>query len=474
MSDDFAFLDATAQAALVRSGQVSPLELVDAAIARIDALDGRLNAVIHRCFEQARTAATAPSLPDGPFRGVPFLVKDIGTNQDGLPYWMGNRALRAIDHRPPGDSVLGARFRAAGLVTLGKSNLPELGSSPTTQPLSFGPTNNPWDLTRSPSGSSGGAAAAVAAGLVPMAHANDGGGSTRLPAAWCGLVGLKPSRGRMPSPGSISRLSVELVVSRTVRDTAAIFEATYGPVPADLYHLPAPVRPFTQELGRPVPAGLRVAFLLSAGTIDVDPACAEAVRRAAAVLAEAGHDVVEVDDSVLFGPASQVNGQLWQAGITRRVDELSDRAGRPMSADDVEPYNWTAAEKGRSQSASDWTRAQEQQQAWVASVYDWLSGFDVLVTPTAGCPPLTTEELWPAPEAPWRIGRTYARIGAFTLPFNATGHPAISLPLYETAEGLPVGVQFVAGLGREDLLLRLASFFEDAMPWRDRRPAVHA
>ncbi|MDQ3147936.1 MAG: amidase family protein, partial [Actinomycetota bacterium] len=204
--DDVRWLDATAQAALVASGEVSAAELVDAAIARIEAWP-ELNAVITPLYEEARMAATAP-LPDGPFRGVPFLLKDLGTNQAGLAQYRGNRALRAIDHRSAEDSPLGARFRQAGLVTLGKTNTPELGTVPTTQPHAFGPSRNPWDPTRSPSGSSGGSCAAVAAGLVPVAHANDGGGSIRLPASWCGLVGLKPTRGRMPAPDLVSRNSV--------------------------------------------------------------------------------------------------------------------------------------------------------------------------------------------------------------------------------------------------------------------------
>jgi amidase len=232
-------MDATAQAELVQRGELTPLELVDAAIARIERLNPTLNAVITPLYDEARAVAVSPDLPDGPFRGVPFLLKDLGAMQKGQPYYMGNRALRDAGFRSSFDTPLGARFRAAGLITLGKTNLPEFGMQSTTQPLAFGPPRNPWALDRSTSGSSGGSCAAVAAGLVPIAHANDGGGSIRLPAAWCGLVGLKPSRGRISDPLDTLVLS-ELAVSRTVRDVAAVLDAVQGSEPGDLFVAPPP------------------------------------------------------------------------------------------------------------------------------------------------------------------------------------------------------------------------------------------
>jgi amidase len=472
MPDDLSSLDATAQAELVADGSVSATELVDAAIANIEALNPTLNAVIWTDFDRAREAAAAVVPGSAPFAGVPFLIKDIGATQDGLPYWEGNRVLKAIDHQSPGDTVLGARFRQAGLITLGKTNLPELGSSPTTQPVSCGPTNNPWDLERSPAGSSGGSAAAVASGLVAIAHANDGGGSTRLPAAWCGLVGLKTTRGRIPNPDSIARTTSELVVTRSVRDTARLLDAVHGAVPADLYQVAPPSAPYAEELGRDAQP-LRVAMLTSAGRYEVDPECVAAVEATAGVLGSMGHEIVPVGDEVLFSEAGAVNGRLWMAGIARRVQHLGELVGRPLSGDEVEPYNWTAAERGRSMLACDWSAAQEGQQVWARSVVEWLAGYDVLLTPTAGCPPMTTAELAPPDDKPWRIGRTFGRIGVFTLPFNVTGNPAISLPLHQTASGLPVGVQLVGQMGAEDVLLRLAGALEQAMPWADRRPAVH-
>ena len=477
MTDELSSLDATAQAELVRNRTVSARELVDSAIERIERLNPQLNAVIYKDYDRARHAADSLAggvgPQDGPLAGVPFLIKDIGATQEGLPYWAGNRVLKELDHRSDGDTLLGARFRDAGLITLGKTNLPELGSTPTTQPQSCGPTNNPWDLDRSPAGSSGGSAAAVASGLVPIAHANDGGGSTRLPAAWCGLVGLKTTRGRVVNAVTTSRLLSELVVSRTVRDTAVVLDAVQGASEADLFRVERPAGPYVDELTRQV-SPIRIAVVTDGGVYPVDPTCVEAVRATAAVLEADGHHVEEISGEVLFGPPSAVNGRLWMAGLARRVQQLGEMAGRELTAGDVEPYNWTAAERGKAMTAIEWVAAEEEQQAWVGQAVAAMAPYDLLMTPTAGSPPLTTAELEPPDEKPWQAGRTHGMIGQFTLPFNATGHPAISLPVWETASGLPIGVQLVGGMGREDLVLRLAAFLEDAMPWRDRTPGVFA
>lgn len=463
-------LDATAQAELVATGQVSATELVEAAIERIDRLNPTINAVIHTNYERARAAAATVE-PGAPFAGVPFLIKDIGATQQGLPYWLGNRALRDMNNQSAGDTELGRRFRDAGLITLGKTNLPELGSSPTTQPKSFGPTNNPWDLERSPSGSSGGSAAAVASGMVPIAHANDGGGSTRLPAAWCGLVGLKTSRGRVPNPLNTSRLTSELVVTRSVRDTARLLDAVEGAVEADLFHLPPPARPYASELTEHAPP-LKIAMITDGGMRRVDDECVVAVEQTAQLLEAMGHHIIPASSDVLLGGDSTVNGQLWMAGLARRVDMLGDYAGRPLTADEVDPYNWTGALRGREMTASQWASASEKQQAWAGEVVDWMAEYDVLLTPTAGCPPMRTADLEPPEEKPWKISSAYALVGLFTLPFNVTGQPAISLPLHETPAGLPVGVQLVAHMGREDQLIQLAAQLETVQPWADRYPVL--
>lgn len=461
-------MDATGQAAAVADGQVSPRELVDAAIGRIERLNPDINAVIWADYEAARAAADGP-LPDAPFAGVPFLLKDIGATQAGLPYWLGNRALKEAGVTTGTDTELGARFRAAGLITLGKTNLPEVGSVPTTQPLSCGPTANPWDHARSPAGSSGGAAAAVASGMVAIAHANDGGGSTRLPAAWNGLVGLKATRGLVSWPDNVSRLTSELVVSKSVRDTARMLDAVAGSTDADLYRTPRPDHPYASVLhgpGRP----LRVAMVIDGGRWEVDPACVEGTEAAARLLEELGHRVEPVGSEVLLGPESDVNGRLWQAGIARRVEALGETLGRPLTEDEVEPYNWAAAQRGKDMPAYQYMAAAEAQQRWSRSVIEWSAGWDLLLMPTAGTPPLRTEDLWPDEARPWRMGLTYGRIGAFTLPFNVTGQPAISLPLAQTTDGLPVGIQLVAAMGRDDLLLSVAADLERAAPWIDRYP----
>ena len=463
--EDLSLLDATAQAELVSTGQASPLELVDAAIDRIEALNPEVNAVIYTDFERARAAASSPDLADGPFKGVPFLIKDIGTNQAGLPYWAGNAALKNMGYMADADTELGARFRQTGLVTLGKTNLPELGSCPTTQPLSCGPTNNPWDLERSPSGSSGGAGAAVASGMVPIAHASEGGGSTRLPAAWNGLVGLKTTRGVISNPG-ISRLISELVVTTTIRDTETMFHAVKGNIDSDLFVGGSEPTPPTRPL--------KVAVMNNGGRVEIDPECVVAVDATANQLAALGHQVDYVDADNLIGPASRVNGELWMAALARRVNGLSELAGRELTADDVEPYNWTAAQRGLDMRAHEWLEASERQQAWSAGVIDWMSHYDLLVTPTAGTPPMKTDSLWPPEEKPWRISSTYAVIGLFTLPFNVTGQPAISLPLHETPDGLPVGVQIAANMGHDQLLLDVGAELEQAMPWTTRIAPNHA
>jgi amidase len=463
--EDLSLLDATAQAELVHTGQASPAELIEAAIERIERLNPTLNAVIHTDFDRARDAATV-TMDGSPFQGVPFLIKDIGANQAGLPYWAGNAALKAAGHTATADTVLGARFREAGLVTLGKTNLPELGSVPTTQPLSCGPTNNPWNVDYSPSGSSGGSGAAVASGMVPIAHANDGGGSTRLPAAWNGLVGLKSTRGTVPNPQNISRLTSELVVTRTVRDTARLFEAVRGAVASDLY-MAGPDAPVPDRQ-------LKVAVIQDGGRIEIDHECVIAVERTAAVLESKGHLVERVDADNLIGPASRVNGELWMAGVARRVAGVSEMLGRSVTSDEVEPYNWTAANRGRDLAAHEWIEASERQQAWSMSVVEWMADYDALLLPTSGTRPMKTADLWPPEDKPWKISSTYALIGLFTLPFNVTGQPAISLPLHHSEDGLPVGVQLAANMGHDHLLLKLAAELEVAMPWHDRLPPIHA
>jgi amidase len=473
--DELSTIDATAQAELVRRRELTPLELVDAAIARIERVNPTLNAVITPLFEEAREAAVSPDLPDGPFRGVPFLLKDLGAMQKGQPYYLGNRALRDLGFRSPFDTPLGARFRAAGFITLGKTNTPEFGAQTTTQPLAFGATHNPWDLDRSTSGSSGGSCAAVAAGMVPVAHANDGGGSIRLPAAWCGLVGLKPSRGRVSDPLDMRELA-ELVVSRTVRDTAAVLDAVHGSEPGDLFLVPLPARSYTAEVGAD-PGKLRIGILTRSSFAEIHPECREATVATAKLLESLGHRVEESFPEALFDPEKTLLLALHRAHGHVMTQALGAVLGRSVRRDDVEPYSWLVDLQAEQPPVAfeEYLKATGRLNQWARRIARWWStGFDLLLTPTVCEPPTTLAEMTPPEDEPWKLVSKIQQHVFFTSPFNLTGQPAISLPLHWSAEGLPVGVQLVAAIGREDLLIRVASQLERELPWIDRLPPVHA
>ncbi len=482
MTDELELLDATAQADLVRRRQASPAELVAAAIERIERVNPRLNAVITPLFEQARAAAAAASLADGPFRGVPFLLKDLTAHSGGDPYYAGMRLLRDLRWVEKSDTYLVAKFRAAGFVFVGRTNVPELGPMPTTEPLAFGPTRNPWDPSRSPGGSSGGSAAAVAAGMVPVAHANDGGGSIRIPASECGLVGLKPSRGRTslgPDLGeSWAGFVIEHVVSRSVRDSAAILDAVAGPMPGDPYIAPPPARPFLAEVAAE-PGRLRIGLLPTApiAEVVVHPDCVAAAQDAGRLLQSLGHAVEESSPAALRDTAqfSEAAGAVIASWTARDLDYWSARTGRAIGPTDVEPMIWALAERGRPVSARQYIAAVEYLHAWSRRMAAWWEdGFDLLLTPTLAQPPPPLGELTAAPDDPLRGFDRSVPFVAFTMPFNVTGQPAISLPLHWNAAGLPIGVQLAAAYGREDLLLRVAAQLERARPWAGRRPAVHA
>lgn len=480
MTDDLSNLDATAQAELVASGQASPLELVEAAIARIERVNPQLNAVITPLFDSARARASA-DLPGGPFRGVPFLLKDLSCHSAGDPFHEGMAFLKERGWTEPEDTALAARFRAAGLIVVGKTNTPELGILPTTEPAAYGPTRNPWDVTRSTGGSSGGSAAAVAAGLVPVAHANDGGGSIRIPASECGLVGLKPTRGRVssgPEFGDVmGGLTCEHVVTRSVRDTAAVLDATHGMEPGDPFTAPPPDRPYLEEVGAD-PGSLRIGIMPTAplGQITVHPDCVEAAEAAGRLLESLGHRVEVSHPKALDDP--DYTGHFitnWAAGAAWNLDYWSRRTGSEVTQHDVEPLTWALAELGRSSTAAQWLWAREWLQVNSREVASWWTdGFDLLLTPTiAEPPPLLGTFDSPADNPLHGLFRA-AEIVPFTPPFNVSGQPAISLPLHWNGDGLPIGVQLVAAFGREDLLLRVAAQLEAAQPWAGRRPPVHA
>jgi amidase len=481
MPDALAWHDATALADLVRRREASPRELVDAAIARIERLNPRLNAVITPRFDRARAEAASGDIPDGPFRGVPFLLKDLGCHSAGDPYHAGMRLLRDLRWVEPSDTYLAAKFRAAGFVFLGKTNTPELGPLPTTEPEAYGPTRNPWDPDRSPGGSSGGSAAAVAAGMVPVAHANDGGGSIRIPASACGLVGLKPSRGRTslgPDAGEVwAGMAVEHVVTRSVRDTAAVLDAVAGYMPGDPYVAPPPARPYGDEVGAS-PGRLRVGLLarVPAGAgLEVHPECQRAVDDTGRLLASLGHVVEEAHPPALDDPqALDAALTVVTAWTARDLAYWSARTGRTIGPGDVEPLIWAVADVGRTPTAVDYIRAVEYLQGHTRRLAAWWAeGFDLLLTPTLFEPPPPLGH-FTVREEPLRGFALAGAFVAFTLPFNMSGQPAVSLPLHWSPEGLPIGVQLIAAYGREDALLRVAAQLEMARPWRDRLPPIRA
>lgn len=482
MPTDLAFLDATAQAELVRRKEVTPRELVDAAISRIEAVNPQLNAVIAPLFDKARAQAESTTLANGPFRGVPFLLKDLGCHSAGDPYHQGMRFLRDLKWVAKNDTYMAAKLRAAGFIFVGKTNTPELAILPTTEPEAYGPTRNPWDTNRSPGGSSGGAAAAVASGMVPAAHANDGGGSIRIPAGICGLVGLKPSRGRVslgPDHGEMWQgMAIEHVVTRSVRDSAAILDAIAGPMPGDPYTAPLPVRLFLQEVGAN-PGKLRIGLMTRApgGTMAVHPECVAATQDAAKLLASLGHTVEESYPTALDASHERAR-HFWTiltTSIAAHLDAVEQQTGKTIGPQDVELYTWTSREIGRTRSGTRYVQALTWLQAHSRYIAAWWNdGFDLLLTPTiAELPPLLGQ-FTATTENPLAPGRRSEALASFTPAFNITGQPGISLPLYWSAEGLPVGVHLVAAYGREDLLIRVASQLEQARPWAGRRPPVHA
>jgi amidase len=476
MNADYSELDATALAELVRSGDASPAELVDEAIARVEKLNPQLNAVIHERFDKAR--AEAASAPDGPFRGVPIVIKDLDGHSAGDPFHGGLRFLKERAWTEEHDSYVFAKLRAAGFVFVGKTNCSELGLLPSTEPEAYGPTRNPWDVERSPGGSSGGTAAAVAARMVPLGHGGDGGGSIRIPASACGLVGLKSSRGRISlgpdKSESWSGLVVYGGITRTVRDTAAFLDVVSGPMPGDPYHAPPPARPFAGEVGAD-PGKLRIGWSTDApgGLAQTDPRCAEAVEGALSLLESLGHVVEDArPDALAAEEVTQHAINLISANIARALDYWSQKTGTPIGQDDVEFHTWTFAEISKDVTAGQYLGAMEAlQRVGRDAASWWADGHDVLVTPTVPEPPWTFGSFTSSAENPLQGTIRSGQIVPFVAPLNITGQPAISLPLH-WSDGLPIGVQLVAAYGREDLLIRLASQLEEAQPWAGRRPPI--
>ena len=467
--------DATATAELVATGQVQPIELVDAAIERIERLNPKLNAVVTPLYDQARDAARS-ELPPGPFRGVPFLLKDVLGFLAGVRHTSGSSYLR--DYVPDHDSELVVRFKKAGLVILGKTNCPELGILPTTEPRLFGPARNPWNLERTTGGSSGGAAAAVASGMVPVAHANDGGGSIRIPASCCGLFGLKPTRARNPLGPDVGDimggLVAEHVLTRSVRDSAALLDATCGPGIGDPYWAPPRERPYREEVTRD-PGRLRIALTTAAPSgSPVHADCIAAARDAAALCESLGHRVEEAAPHIDPGLFGQSFIAVWAAGCTASIDGMAFLTGRAPTADQFEPLTWALYEMGRQVSGPNYLLAHTMLQRASREVGRFMQIYDVWLTPTLADPPLPLGSFDSPPGDPLAGLRRAQQFVPFTPIANATGQPAMSVPLAWNSVGLPIGVHFFGRFGDEATLFRLAAQLEAARPWRDRRPPAFA
>lgn len=470
--------DALALALLVRRGDASPAELLELALARAEAVDPKLTALTVRHFDLARAAART-KLPSGPFSGVPFLLKDLAITMAGTVTTEGSRYF--ADARHESDSTLTTRFRAAGLVLFGKTHSPEFGSSPSSESALHGATKNPWDATRSAGGSSGGSAAAVAAGIVPAAHATDGGGSIRIPASACGLFGLKPTRGRVPLGPKIYEgwggMSAAHCVSRSVRDSAALLDAISGAAEGDAYAAPPRERPYLDEIRR-APGRLRIAFMKEPVVpAPVAPECRAAADRAAALCASLGHAVEEAAPTIDVASVYQGFALLASVGTALKVAQREAALGRPPRQDELEAVNWTSLATGRAASGLDYARAREAIHGASRALGAFMARFDVILSPTMAMVPAKLGVLSPSQPSDRFTGPATAA-SCFTSLFNITGQPAMSVPLFWTAPaadspaGIPIGVQFAGRFGDEATLFRLAAQLEAEAPWFDRTPAI--
>lgn len=487
---DVTWLDATAQAELVRRGDVSPAELVTEAIRRVERLNPTLNAVVLEMFNSAGDRAarmTGEHAPRGPFAGVPFLVKNILCSGADEPITMGMRAFAEAGFRQPHDTYLARRFRDAGLITLGKTNTPEFALKGATEPEVHGPTHNPWRLGSSPGGSSGGSAAAVASGMVALAHASDGGGSIRIPASACGLVGLKPSRGRVslgPDAGEMWHgFAIELGVTRSTRDTAALLDIAHGFMPGDPYTAPPPERSYVREIGAD-PGQLRIGLMdrSPSGWPSLHDDCVAAVEDVARLLEQLGHVVEPAYPAAL----DQIDYRslfyvIVTANTHAALEGASSVLGHPLQASDMEEWTFALGQLGAHQKTVEYLlQGSAQLHLLTREVASWFrepfgaQRYDLLLSPTLSTPPPAHGAMTAPPGDPLRTRDLLMDLIPFTPIANMTGQPAISLPLHWNADGMPIGLHFLAEYGREDLLLRLASQLEQARPWQQRRPPISA
>jgi amidase len=477
MASDYLTRPATEQAEAVRSGEVSSRELVEESLRAIAAMNDDLNAFVTTVSERALAEADAVKAGDErPLAGVPIAVKDLIAWTEGIRTTNGMEAMG--DWAPDTDSATVRKLRAAGAIVVGKTNTPELGILPVTEPDRFGPSRNPWDTSRTPGGSSGGSAAAVASGMVSLAHGNDGGGSIRIPASCCGLVGLKPSRGRVSwapqwTEGAIG-LPTDGVLSRTVLDTAVALDLISGYEPGDSFLVPEPSAPFAEAAARE-PDPLRIGFSLHAPNgAPVDPECQQAVKDAAVLLQRLGH---HVEEAQLPSDEGYVENfvKVWVGGTSEELHTLEGWLGEPLDRSKLEPLTAQMAEISDAQSATDLLIAMDYLRRMSRRVLAFWTDHDVLVTPTLAKPPIEIGSLRPADgEPPIQMLINSGAWVPFTPVFNVTGQPGISLPLHESESGLPIGVQFVGPPAGEEMLISLAAQLEQAHPWADRRPPLFA
>ncbi len=465
--------DGLGLAALVRQGDVSPEELLEAAITRIEARDNTLNAVVIPLFDQAR-AAIRVGLPDGPFHGGPFLLKDLAlAAMPGVRVTQGSTLFQ--DAVPDYEASLVTRYRHAGLVFVGRTASPELGLAPTTESKLYGPTRNPWDPTCSTGGSSGGAAAAVVSGYTPMANASDGGGSIRMPASWCGVFGLKPTRARTPA-GPMegigwAGLECAHAVTRSVRDSAALLDLTQGPDLGAPFAAPPPARPYLEEVSTP-PGNLRLAVRTTPFTYDdlpLHPDCQAALDDAVRLCTTLGHVIEPLNYQLDWQPIRDAARLIAATAVRHIIEQRAQELGRKLREADVEPETWRLAEISHTVRAPDYLQALNLLYAAGRAFAATMQGYDAILSPTVPMPPVALDLMSPFSLS----GVTERRLAlSFTQIANIAGNPAMSVPLYWSDEGMPIGTQFIGHYGDEATLFRLAAQLETARPWFDRRPPL--
>lgn len=465
---DYLAQDATGLADLIKRREVSASEVLAAAIARMAKVNPKINAVTVDLSDRARAETPA----DGPLSGVPYLIKDLGANVAGTPTSGGSKLFKDVIQ--PADSAIVSAYRKAGLVIFGKTNTPEFGLEPVTEPEAFGPSRNPWNTDYTPGGSSGGASAAVAGGIVPAAHASDGGGSIRCPASCTGLFGLKPSRGRVsfaPANEGWGGFSIQHAVTHTVRDSAALLDAVCQPVAGDPYWQAPPATPYVQEVRRD-PGKLRIGFFAgSFSSVDIDPECAAAVRETAKLLEGLGHDVVEAKPDADFAGARAAAGQVIAPSIAATLEIEGRRRGRPVEPGEVEGLTLALAGQGEGVKASAYIQAIQTAHAFGRAVARYFETYDVLLTSTMGRPPVPVGWLRGGGPREEYVDRLFSFMSN-TQAFNITGQPAMTVPLAWSRNGLPIGLQFVGRMGDESGLFRLAGQLEQAAPWAGKRAAL--